>query len=195
MFALYSNIVRAKQLAVISYRRRYEYIRVGFHSTSMWNETSVRDNCKLLSDSADTTFNIKQTNLNRAWNLVNMPNFDHHVVVLGATPKPGRFAHQAVLLLKKHEYKITPVHPRFEEIEGLRAVKHLTEINDPVHTLTLYVNAARLDNMIDEVLGLKPQRVIFNPGTESRALQKALSDNNIQWVEDCTLVMLNSGSF
>ena len=124
-----------------------------------------------------------------------MSNIEHHVVVLGATPKPGRFAHQAVLLLKKHEYKITPVHPRFEEIEGLSAVKHLSEINETVQTLTLYVGAAKLDNMIQDILDLKPQRVIFNPGTESRALQKALSANNIQWVEDCTLVMLNSGTF
>lgn len=124
-----------------------------------------------------------------------MSNIDHHVVVLGASPKPGRFAHQAVLLLKKHKYKITPVHPRFEHIDGLSAVKHLSEINDPVHTLTLYVGAAKLDNMVDEVLDLKPQRVIFNPGTESHALQKALSKNNIPWIEDCTLVMLNSGSF
>ena len=124
-----------------------------------------------------------------------MPNTDHHVVVLGATPKPGRFAHQAVLLLKKHEYRITPVHPRFEEIEGLNAVKKLTDISDPVDTLTLYVGASKLDDMIDEVLAIRPQRVIFNPGTESRALQKSLSKNNIQWVEDCTLVMLNSGTF
>ncbi len=124
-----------------------------------------------------------------------MSNIDHHVAVLGATPKPGRFAHQAVLLLKKHEYKITPVHPRFENIEGLKAVKHLAEITDPVDTLTLYIGATKLDAMVDEVIALKPKRVIFNPGTESRALQKALSANNIPWVEDCTLVMLNSGRF
>jgi len=122
-------------------------------------------------------------------------NINHHVVVLGATPKPGRFAHQAMLLLKKHGYKITPVHPRFEEIESIKAVKHMGEITDPVQTLTLYVGAAKLDHMIDEIIDLKPQRVIFNPGTESRALQKALSANNIQWLEDCTLVMLNSGKF
>jgi len=122
-------------------------------------------------------------------------NINHHVVVLGATPKPGRFAQQAMLLLKKHGYKITPVHPRFEEIESIKAVKHMGEITDPVQTLTLYVGAAKLDHMIDEIIDLKPQRVIFNPGTESRALQKALSANNIQWLEDCTLVMLNSGKF
>jgi predicted CoA-binding protein len=124
-----------------------------------------------------------------------MSNSNHHVVVLGATPKPGRFAHQAVLLLKKHQYHITPVHPRFEEIEGLHSVKKLAEISEPVDTLTLYVGAAKLDDMIDEVTALNPKRVIFNPGTESRQLQKALSDKNINWVEDCTLVMLNSGSF
>jgi predicted CoA-binding protein len=124
-----------------------------------------------------------------------MSNSEHHVVVLGASPKPGRFAHQAVLLLKKYDYRITPVHPRFKEVEGLAAVKKLSEISQPVQTLTLYVGASKLDDMIDEITSLNPQRVIFNPGTESRALQKALSEKNIDWIEGCTLVMLNSGSF
>lgn len=124
-----------------------------------------------------------------------MPNSDHHVAVLGATPKAGRFSHQAVLLLKKHGYAITPIHPKFEQIEGLDVSKSLADIEAPIDTLTLYVGAAKLDDMVGEVIQANPSRVIFNPGTESRKLQQALTDNDIEWREDCTLVMLNGGSF
>lgn len=124
-----------------------------------------------------------------------MSNSQHHVAVLGATPKPGRFAHQAVLLLKKHGYRVTPVNPHFDLIEDLPAVASLQQISEPVDTLTLYLGASRLDNMVDEVLALNPSRVVFNPGTESRTLQQALTDKSIDWLEGCTLVMLNSGSF
>ena len=48
-----------------------------------------------------------------------MDNSQHHVAVLelGASPKPARYANQCICLLKQHGYRITPVHPRFEDIE------------------------------------------------------------------------------
>ena len=120
---------------------------------------------------------------------------EHHVAVLGATPKAGRFAHQAVIRLKQHGYKITPVHPKFAEIEDLPVSSSLTQINEQVDTLTLYVGPDKLAGMVNEIVNLKPGRVIFNPGTESRELQSALDDAGIQWQEDCTLVMLQAGKF
>jgi hypothetical protein len=45
------------------------------------------------------------------------------------------------------------------------------------------------------VLAAKPLRVIFNPGTESRLLQQALSEAGVEWMEDCTLIMLDSNKF
>ena len=122
------------------------------------------------------------------------PN-DHHVAVLGATPKPGRYANQAILILKDMGYRTTPVHPKFEEIEGLPVTHELSKIQQPVDTLTLYVGPARLINMIDDIVNLKPGRVIFNPGTESRELQQALSAADIEWFEACTLVMLKTDTF
>ena len=120
---------------------------------------------------------------------------DHHVVVLGASPKPGRYANMAVRLLKDKGYRITPVHPKFTEIEELPVVNQLADISETVHTLTLYVGTERLADMIDSILALNPERVIFNPGTESAALQQALDDKNIEWLEACTLVMLRTDVF
>ncbi len=120
---------------------------------------------------------------------------DHHVAVLGATPKPGRYAHQAIVMLKSKGYTITPVHPKFKEIQELPVCHNVSVINDKVHTLTLYVGPERLEPMIEEIVKLKPGRVIFNPGTESDALQNALTDAGIPWEEACTLVMLRTGQF
>lgn len=120
---------------------------------------------------------------------------EHHVAVLGATPKPGRFANQVLQLLKEMGYQTTPIHPKFSEIEGLPVTQSLAEVQQAVDTLTLYVGPARLINMIDEIVALKPGRVIFNPGTESRELQQALSNASIEWFEACTLVMLKTDTF
>jgi len=124
-----------------------------------------------------------------------MSNEKHHVAVLGASPKPARYANQAVRLLLEHGYRVTPIHPRFEEIEGLPVANRLEQVSQPVDTLTLYVGPERLAPQIAELVALKPGRVIFNPGTESEAFQQALDDAGIEWFEACTLVMLRTGQF
>jgi predicted CoA-binding protein len=120
---------------------------------------------------------------------------EHHVVVLGASPKPARYANQALRLLLAEGYRVTPVHPRWQEIEGLPVLASTSQIRRPVQTLTLYVGPAQLEPMADELVQLNPDRVIFNPGTESRALQHRLDQAGIPWLEACTLVMLKTGTF
>jgi len=124
-----------------------------------------------------------------------MKNSDHHVAVLGASPKPARYANQAIRLLLQHGYRITPIHPRFEESEGLRVANELVAVERPIDTLTLYLGPERLAEQIPDLVELAPGRVIFNPGTESRPLQEALDAAGIEWFEACTLVMLRTGQF
>jgi predicted CoA-binding protein len=120
----------------------------------------------------------------------------HHVVVLGATAKPERYANQAIRLLReKGVSPITPIHPKLSESEGLPVTNRLTDVRQPIDTLTLYVGSSRLQPMIDDILAIRPRRVIFNPGTESPALQQALDEAGIPWEEACTLVLLRTGQF
>jgi len=124
-----------------------------------------------------------------------MDNSHHHVAVLGASPKPARYANQCIRLLKQHGYRVTPLHPRFEHIEDLPVVHRLEEIGDRVDTLTLYVGPKLLEPQVDSILQLRPGRVIFNPGTESPEVQAALTAAGIEWFEACTLVMLKTDQF
>jgi predicted CoA-binding protein len=119
----------------------------------------------------------------------------HHVVILGASPKPARYANQAQRLLANEGYRITPVHPKLRQIDGLEVTNRLATINQPVHTLTLYIGPQRLEPVVEELLALRPQRVIFNPGTESTLIQQRLDQADIAWLEGCTLVMLRTGVF
>ena len=120
---------------------------------------------------------------------------ERHVVVLGASSKPMRYSNQAIRLLLEKGYRVTPVHPRSETIEGLTVAHRLPAVEQPVDTLTLYVGPQRLQPMIDDVIRLKPNRVIFNPGTESMDLRMRLEQAGINWLEACTLVLLRIGGF
>jgi len=59
----------------------------------------------------------------------------------------------------------------------------------------MYVGKLRQNSYIDYVVDLKPQRVIFNPGSENMSFADKLKNNNIEVIENCTLVMLDYGLF
>ena len=117
------------------------------------------------------------------------------IVVLGASNKPHRYAYKAIKMLQEYGYHVLPVHPKLENIDGL-VVKHkLQQIQQDVDTLAVYIGPQRSTALIDDIIKLKPSRVILNPGTESEALELALLHNDISFVKDCTLLMLEHGRF
>ncbi len=124
-----------------------------------------------------------------------IPEEKRSVAVLGASPKPDRYSNQAVRLLASFDYRPIPVNPGFEEIEGMPCYPSLAALPEPVHTVTLYLGAARSTPLIDEILAAKPQRIIMNPGAENDDLAAAASSAGIEVVEGCTLVMLRTGLF
>lgn len=117
------------------------------------------------------------------------------VVVLGASAKPERYSHKALVMLRENGYTVVPVHPVLESIDGVGVARSLDDIEGPVHTLTLYVNPVRLEAHLASIQRMKPGRVIFNPGTESAQLRDRLEQSGIRCIEACTLVLLRTGQF
>jgi predicted CoA-binding protein len=117
------------------------------------------------------------------------------VAVLGASAKRERHSNKAVRLLKSEGFRVVPVHPALQTVEGIPVVSTLEGIRDPVDTLTLYVGPDHSLEMADAILALRPGRVIFNPGTETPELQARLTAAGIPFLEACTLVMLSTGQF
>jgi len=117
------------------------------------------------------------------------------VAVLGASPKPNRFSFKAVHLLKEYGFIPIPVHPAGHTVDGVNGVKTLDDISETVDTLTMYVNSKISDEMFDEIVRLKPRRVIFNPGAENESLAEKLDKAGIEVVRHCTLVMLDTGVY
>ena len=64
-----------------------------------------------------------------------------------------------------------------------------------ITTLTLYLGPAAQETYYDQIIALKPQRIIFNPGTESATLVQLANAAGIETIEACTLVMLTTGQY
>ena len=117
------------------------------------------------------------------------------VVVLGASPNPERYSYKAVCMLLEHGHEVVPVHPVADKIEGVPVVAKLNQVTGRVDTLTLYLSADALTALENDIISLKPGRVIFNPGTENPDEYDRLKIAGIEPMEACTLVLLRTGQF
>jgi predicted CoA-binding protein len=115
-------------------------------------------------------------------------------VVLGASPNHSRYSNKAVRSLLKRDHEVVPVGTKAGEIKELEILTGKPEIPD-VDTVLLYLAANRQPEYYDYIIGLKPRRVIFNPGTNNPEFIDLLKENEIEAVEDCALIMLNSGEY
>jgi len=118
-----------------------------------------------------------------------------NVAILGASDNPERFAYKAFKMLSEYGHKPWPVNPTLKKVEAVPAVATLAELSEKIDTLTMYVNPKISAGMKDDIVALKPRRVIFNPGTENPELEAALEKAGIHTVEACTLVLLRTGGY
>jgi predicted CoA-binding protein len=117
------------------------------------------------------------------------------VAVLGASPKSDRYSFKAIVLLQQYGHKPVPVNPAYDEILGEQCYPKILAAPKPIDTVTLYLGSARSNPLIEEILSVKPQRIIMNPGAENETLAKKARDRGIEVIEGCTLVMLRTGQF
>lgn len=117
------------------------------------------------------------------------------VAIIGASPKPDRFANRAQRMLMSYGHPVLPVAPAGRSVLDVPGCARLSDFPGPVDTVTLYVGPQRLGPIAEEILAKRPRRVIFNPGTESPEHRAAFDAAGIETLEECTLVMLRAGRF
>jgi predicted CoA-binding protein len=116
-------------------------------------------------------------------------------VVIGASPKPHRFSYSAVTDLKHGGHPVEAIGLRKEWIGEIEIKTDQPDIEN-AHTVTLYVGPQNQPVYYDYIINvLKPERIIFNPGTENFELEELARKNGIQVVVDCTLQMLAMNTF
>ncbi len=117
------------------------------------------------------------------------------VAILGASPKPDRYAYKAFQMLREYGHRPVPINPAFDDILGEKCYTRIGDAPKPIDTVTLYLGEARSNPLVDEIIAAKPRRIIMNPGAENPALARQADEAGIEVVEGCTLVMLRTGQF
>jgi predicted CoA-binding protein len=115
-------------------------------------------------------------------------------LVMGASSNPGRYAYKAVKMLQRYGHPVVAMGKHEDDIDGIKVEKGAAPF-EGVNTVTLYLNPMNQRPYYDYIIGLKPKRVIFNPGTENPELYSLLRQNSVEIEVACTLVMLSINQY
>ena len=115
-------------------------------------------------------------------------------MVLGASPNSERHSYLATIMLSEKGHAVYPYGIKKGMIQSLPIVQDWPS-NGTISSLTLYLGPTAQEAYYDQIIALKPQRIIFNPGTENPTLVQLANAAGIETIEACTLVMLTTGQY
>jgi uncharacterized protein len=115
-------------------------------------------------------------------------------LVLGASTHDTRYSWMATQMLQQYNIEVICVGKQAGLCAGIPIQKSIPE-GTAAHTVTLYLNPDNQKSWYEAIVNLKPQRVIFNPGTENSAFEGMLQKEGIETLRACTLVMLRTGQY
>ncbi len=115
-------------------------------------------------------------------------------LVIGASTNTERYSNKCIKLLKEHKirtYAIGNKEGTAYTVNIETGFPHYTDI----HTVAIYLSATNQKGYYDYLISLKPQRILFPPGTENPEFEIKARANGIITEQACPLVMLNVGTY
>lgn len=115
-------------------------------------------------------------------------------LVLGASTNPSRYSYKAIKSLIRHNAEVIAVGKNPGEVDGVSIDTELKNV-DNIHTILLYLNANNQKAYYKQLLDLNPKRIIFNPGAENPEFELMAKNNQIEVLNTCGIVMINTDNF
>jgi uncharacterized protein len=115
-------------------------------------------------------------------------------LVLGASNHPERYSFMAVKRLVAAGHGVYALGGHSGQIDDVPLTIEAQKWDD-IDTVTIYLNPKNQEGYVNYLLGLKPRRVIFNPGAENHSLKRKLESEGVEVLNACTLVMLSTGQY
>lgn len=123
-----------------------------------------------------------------------MRNIKKKTLVLGASTNVARYSNMAIKKLRRYGHEVVAIGKRSGQVDDV-VINTLHPEIDNLDTITLYLNPDNQKPYYNYILQQKPQRIVFNPGTENPELEKLAKENGIHAQEACTLVLLSIGEY
>ncbi len=117
------------------------------------------------------------------------------LAVVGVSRRGQKFGNMAYRELKKSGYKLYPIHPTAETLEGDRAYKDFASLPEPVGGVLVVVPPAQTEKVVRAAAAAGIKRVWMQQGSESEAAIRFCKENGVSEVHGECILMFAGKSF
>ncbi len=114
------------------------------------------------------------------------------IAVLGASANRSKYGNKCVRAYLDAGYRVVPVNPREDRIEGQEVVRRLAEIEGPLDRISVYLPPSLTLELVPEIAAAGAGAVWLNPGSSDDAVREALEAAGVPAVYACSIVDLGT---
>jgi predicted CoA-binding protein len=111
------------------------------------------------------------------------------IAVVGASRDPVKPSHSVPLQMLRHGWRIIPVNPFVDEVFGVKTVKTLADIDEPVDLVDIFRPAADAVDIVRQAVAIKAPAVWLQSGIVSAEARKIATEAGLDYVEDRCLAV------
>jgi predicted CoA-binding protein len=106
------------------------------------------------------------------------------VAVVGMSTDPDKKAQTIPARLLRHGFRLIPVHPKADEILGLRAYRSLADIGEPVDVVQVFRPAEEAPEIARQAVAAGARALWLQTGLRSQAARAIAESAGLDYVED-----------
>lgn len=113
--------------------------------------------------------------------------------VVGVTKKKERYGYKIWKILKEHDYKVYGVSPNYDEIEGDKLYKSVSDLPKDVDVIDMVVSPKIGMDVLDRIKEAGIGYVFFQPGTYNEEIIKKADKLELEYlIDDCVYATLRN---
>jgi len=118
---------------------------------------------------------------------LNMP--DPFIAVVGATDEPGKYGGIVYRDLKNKGYRVAPVNPDRETVDGDRCYAFLADLSDVPDIVSVVIPPERALALLDEIAVLGDVAVWMQPGAADDAVRDRVAELGLSALIDACIMI------
>ncbi|MCK4659645.1 MAG: CoA-binding protein [Phycisphaerae bacterium] len=111
-----------------------------------------------------------------------------YIAIIGASLNRRKFGNKAVRAYAKSGWRVYPVHPTEEEIEGFEAFPSILHLPGPVDRVSIYLPPQEGLRILEDIRRVQPAEVWVNPGAESEELLAKAKSLGLNVIQACSIL-------
>ena len=111
------------------------------------------------------------------------------IALVGATDNESKYGHTIFLDLKRKGYRVYPVNPRRDTVQGEKAYSKLADIPEPPSIVNFVIPPRFTLHVLKQCLELGLMNVFIQPGAESPEVMEFIQENGFNYLANACIMV------